>query len=110
MANKEDTIIKLAKEKSQRRQCEVLQVIEEMRKCGEKISFYSVSLRANASKSYLYANEMIARKIREYRGNSIAVRSEESKDVLIRALQERNKKLQEENHALKEQLRKAYNY
>lgn len=110
MANREDVIVSLAKQKSKNRQEEILETIGQMRKAGENISFYSVAKKTGASKSYLYRNELIANTINKYRKIHSDNRTEDSKDVLIKALQNKVLKLQEENKQLKEQLKVAYKY
>ena len=87
------------------RQEEILETIGQMRKTGENISFYSVAKKTGASKSYLYRNELIANTIDKYRKIHSNSRTEDSKDVLIKALQNKVLKLQEENKQLKEQLK-----
>ena len=110
MPKKEEAIVALAKEKAERRQQEVLQIIGNMVKSGECVSFYAVSKKAKASKSYLYRNEIIAQKIRECRAVKQGARTEDSKDVIIKSLRMKNAKLQKEIHQLKEQLKEAYKY
>ncbi len=110
MANREDVIVSLAKQKSKDRQAEILDEIGQMRKAGENISFYSVAKRTGASKSYLYRNELIASTIDKYRRIHSDNRTEDSKDVIIKALQNKVLKLQEENKQLREQLKIAYKY
>lgn len=109
-AKREDSIVALAKQKSQNRQKEVLEVINQMRRAHEKISFYSVAQKTGASKSYLYRNEVISNKIRSYRQIHTETRTSDSKDVIIKALQNKIVRLQEENRQLKEQLKTAYKY
>ena len=123
----------MAKEKSAKRQQEVIKAIKLMKKNGEKISFYSVQKRTGASKSYLYTNEEISKLIQEAREEEIvSPRSKESQETIIKALNMKIKKLEaevkslktenndsyktkyekllEENKQLKEQLKNSYEY
>lgn len=130
MADKTEGIKKPAKQKSEKRQSEVLAEIRRMKKKGEKVTFYGVAKATGASKSYLYKNEEIADKIRDCRDNHIAPRTKESDKAVIAALRVEIKKLKsqiketeiennesykakyekllEENKELKKQLENAY--
>ena len=120
-------ITELAKEKAKLRQREVLAMIEEMENSGESITFYSVAKRSGAAKSYLYNNKIISEKIRNCRKIRKENRTEESKDVIIKAqrkriaslekelaeapaIREKCEKLMEENRKLKLQLETAYKF
>lgn len=133
MSDKTLKIRSMAKEKSAKRQQEVISAIKLMKKNGEKISFYSVQKRTGASKSYLYTNEEISKLIQEAREEEIvSSRSKESQETIIKALNMKIKKLEaevkslkaenndsykakyekllEENKQLKEQLKNSYEY
>lgn len=133
MSDKTLKIRSMAKEKSAKRQQEVIKAIKLMKKNGEKISFYSVQKRTGASKSYLYTNEEISKLIQEAREEEIvSPRSKESQETIIKALNMKIKKLEaevkslktenndsyktkyekllEENKQLKEQLKNSYEY
>ena len=119
-----------AKMKSRKRQTEVLSTIQEMKKHGEKVTFYSVSKKSGASKSYLYNNEIIAAEIRSIRQGSEYTRSSQSEKAIISSLRyeirklnqqismlqnansdsykQKYEKVLEENKELKKQLEKAY--
>ena len=127
---KTDKITELAKQKSEKRQKEVLNAIKKMKKAGEPVSFYSVQKKTGASKSYLYNNEAIASAIKEARTLKTEPISPDSEKTVIMALRKKVKdlekqldkereansdsyrekciKLQAENEQLKEQLKKAY--
>lgn len=133
MPNKTQVVCEMAKEKSKRRQEEVLLAIKKMEKSKESISFYSVAKKTGASKSYLYGNELISFTIKKAReGSQTSKRSKESKDAIIKSLllkikllekeksdliagneesyKNKCERLQEENRELKSQLRAAYKY
>lgn len=133
MLDKTTRIRELAKEKSEKRKVEVIKIIKLMIKNGESVSFYSVSKKSGASKSYLYNNEEIYNIIKEARGKDTEKKkTTESKDSIINMLNLKIKKLEseikslkeensesyklkyekvlEENSKLKEQLKNSYNY
>ena len=133
MSNKTQAICEMAKEKSKKRQEEVLSAIKKMEKSEEKITYYGVAKKTGASKSYLYGNEIISSTITKAReGSQKSKRSTESKDAIIKSLlvkikqlekekadiiagnedsyKRKCERLQEENMELKSQLRAAYKY
>ncbi|EDT27864.1 transposase [Clostridium perfringens] len=126
-------IAELAKEKSIKRQKEVLDIISLMIKNGEKVTFYSVQKKTGASKSYLYNNLKIKSVIQQEREEKIVnSRTDKSKDAIIKALKMTIKNLEKEikelksvnedsyklkyekvlieNKELKKQLKNAYDY
>ena len=128
---KSDAMVAKAKERGENRQKEVLQEIRQMKKRGDKITFYSVQKTTGAAKSYLYSNDVVRKAIEEARSNRVE-RSAVSKDALIKIQAEKIKSLEqeikdlkkdntesykaryerllEENETLKLQLRTAYDY
>ena len=119
-------MIQAAAQKSKERQAEVLSIIDEMERAGNKVNFYAVAKRSGASKSYLYGNKIISERIRVARinGNSAGC-SDKSEEVKMKALVLENKSLKnkikqlteykdkyealrQEVANLKEQLSKAY--
>lgn len=130
MADKTKGIREHAKIKSTKRQTEVLEIIRQMKKNGEKISFYSVAKVSGASKSYLYKNKAIAEEIGYCREKQATSRTDASNKVVISSLRmeirklkskivkleesnsdsyrEKYEKLLEENKELKRQLEHAY--
>ena len=96
MADKTERIRELAKDKSTKRQAEVLQAIKKMQKAGEKVTFYGVAKETGASKSYLYKNEAISSAIRACQKDSVAPRTEKSDKAIIASLQLEIKKLQKQ--------------
>ena len=133
MPAKSEKIAAMSKDKSAKREVEVLKIISEMVSSGDKITFYSVQKATNASKSYLYGNEKIRSAIEKARNESSGVgRSEDSKDAVIKALRMQVDRLQKElvsvkarrndgykekyesllaeNAELKKQLRASYKY
>ena len=108
-----------SKKKSIEREKEILAAIEFMKNSNEKISFYSVSKKTGASKSYLYNNPVLFETIDNCRKNdkNIKNRSEQyenkklkSRIVELEKYKEKCKLLERENKALKEQLLFAYKY
>lgn len=122
-----------AKENSINREKEVLKTIIEMKKNGDKITFYSVQKKTKAAKSYLYKNETIFNTINAHRIlQNKNKRTDESKDVIISSLRLKISRLEKqfneiekinsdsyknkcekllvENIELKEQLKNAYHY
>ena len=92
--------------------------IDKLLKEKKNVNFRAVSKAANVSKSWLYKEKSIAKRIvnirdRQQPPQSAVPRnsqkaSDDSKSAMIRALKERIKKLEEENRALKKQLEVAY--
>lgn len=125
-----EKVVEMAKQKSARREAEVLAAIQKMTLDGDAVTFYSVAKKTGAAKSYLYANETLRRAIEEarkskpekYTGSKVVidglkrqVKSLESENARLRALDAA--KLQAENAALKRRvgelelrLRSAYSY
>lgn len=102
MSSKSTKITNMAKDKAIKRETEVIAIIEQMVKNGEKITFYSVQKASNASKSYLYGNEKIKTIIEKYRNDSEGRgRKEESKDAIIKAQRLQIKRLESEIQNLK---------
>lgn len=100
MKNKTDAIVALAKEKSTKREKEVLEAIHQMQRAGDKISVYSVSKATRASKTFIYRHETILAAIRDSSCNSVPP-SVESQQVRLKILQSRIADLEAENEKLK---------
>lgn len=133
MPAKSEKIAAMSKDKSVKREAEVLKAISDMVANGEKITFYSVQKSTGAAKSYLYSNERVRAAIEDARnGSSGRGRSDDSKDAVIKALRLQVERLQKElastksqktdsykakyekvlaeNQELKQQLKTAYKY
>lgn len=109
MSSKSTKITNMAKDKAIKREAEVIAIIEQMVKNGEKITFYSVQKASNASKSYLYGNEKIKITIEKYRNdNEGNGRKEESKDAIIKAQRLQIKRLESEIQILKDMNSDSY--
>lgn len=95
-------IVSLAKDKSEQKQQEVINTINEMIKSEDKITFYSVYQKAGVSKSFVYNNEQIRGLIESHRKTTIKMRqSQDAKDVIIESLKRKIKDLENENNGLK---------
>lgn len=112
-----DKIVQLAKEKSNKTKVKVEKTISKMALEGKTINFNSVSKEAGVSKSWLYKEEMIRKRIISLRSNQIKSTSKvsnknnknsRSEDVLIRTLKDRIRSLEDENIQLKNQVEKLY--
>ncbi|MEK4973506.1 DUF6262 family protein [Niallia sp. FSL R7-0648] len=112
-----DKIVQLAKEKSDRTRGNVEKVISKMSLEGKTINFNTVALEANVSKSWLYKEYNIRKRIEDLRNRqqiSLIKPSKQSKkslrseEVLIKTLKERVRELEEENSHLKIQVQKLY--
>ncbi|GAA0504322.1 hypothetical protein GCM10008986_34820 [Salinibacillus aidingensis] len=124
-------IVSMAKEKTEEKKQMVIETINKMIECDEKITFYSVYQKAGVSKSFVYNNEEIREVIEQHRKSSIKkTQTKDAKDVIIesqkRKIKELEKeikqyqkdelwkdkfeKLDEENKQLKIQLQQAYKY
>ena len=100
--DKTDKIVKLTKKKSEEKRDYVLEVINSMIRNEEKITFYSVYKKAGVSKSLVYNNEEIRRRIEMCRSGAITKDEvKDNKDILIDQLSNENeilrKKLKEYN-------------
>ncbi|MEO4023278.1 DUF6262 family protein [Bacillus paranthracis] len=93
------------------------EAIKRLIKANEKMNFNSVSSEANVSKATLYNNKDFRSRIETLREQQSQVptpkqvkreMNESNKDALIASLKRKNKKLEEENKQLKEQLKVAY--
>ena len=67
MSNNSDVLIKLAKEKTQRKLNLVMSEIDHMIEENLSITFYSVAKRTSISKSFLYNNPVISTRIKSLR-------------------------------------------
>lgn len=108
MERKTETIRALAKKKAENRQNEVIAEIKKMAKKKETITFYSVSKKTGAAKSFLYGNETISQLIKHYRDNKDTNQTEESKDVIIQALKKRIDELERDNRRLSQNQADSY--
>lgn len=95
----------------------VNEAIKRLLKANEKINFNSVSSEANVSKATLYNNKDFRSRIETLRNQQLQVptlkqvkreMNESNKDALIASLKRKNKKLEDENKKLREQLKIAY--
>lgn len=100
-----------AKEKSKIALEKVNKVIREISQTKQKINFNSVSKLSGVSKTFLYKNEDIKKRIEEIRDkqtsktmNQRVKYGTKTKDIIIMAKDKKIKELQEENKKLKEQL------
>jgi hypothetical protein len=93
------------------------EAIKRLLKANERINFNSVASEAGVSKATLYNNKDFRSRIETLRNQQSQVptpkqvkreMNESNKDALIASLKRKNKKLQEENKQLREQLRVAY--
>lgn len=87
--------------------------IRELSLGGQKINFNSVSNLSGVSKTFLYNNAEIKKRIEELRDKQTEKvikqrlkydKTDKSKDIIIMAKDKKIKELQEENRKLKEQL------
>lgn len=117
MTRKSNTtaIIRLSKEKSGKTRIRVEKTISEMALKKERINFNSVAQKANVSKSWLYKQKEIRTRVQILRGMQISElaprkpsKSVRSEEVLIKALKNRIKALEEENKQLKDQVQKLH--
>lgn len=111
-----DKIVQLAKEKSEKTRGNVEKVISKMSLEGKMINFNTVSKETGVSKSWLYKELDVRKRIETHRelqqkslkiGNRIK-KSTRSDDTLIKTLKVRIKELEKENKVLKKQIEKLY--
>jgi hypothetical protein len=93
------------------------EAIKRLIKANGKINFNSVSSEADVSKATLYNNKEFRSRIETLRNQQSQVptpkqvkreMNENNKDALIASLKRKNKKLEDENKQLREQLKVAY--
>lgn len=97
-----DNAIKSRREFAENRKAEVIKVIKLMKKKGESITFYSVSQKTGASKSYLYKNAEIRTMITKNRGYAVSDPSPvTAREITINLLNKRVRELEKENAELK---------
>lgn len=92
--------------------------IDKLLKEKKNVNFVAVSKAANVSKSWLYKEKSIVKRIVNIRDRQRPPQSaiprksqkasDDSKNAMIRALKERIKKIEEENRELKKQVEVAY--
>ncbi len=92
--SKTDKIVKYVRQKSIDKENMVLAAIQTMLETKQKITFYSVCKATGVSKSFLYSNEKICKRIREIRDGDASPVDQETSDTIIDALKMENKTLQ----------------
>lgn len=102
-----------AKQKTQFTLEKVDNTIRELSLTEEKINFNSVSQLSGVSKTFLYNNENIKKRIEELRDKQTSKtinqrakydKTSKSKDIIIMAKNKKIRELEDENKKLKEQL------
>lgn len=108
-------IVRLARQKSKRTRENVDKVISRLSLEGKTINFNTVAKEANVSKSWLYKEQDIRRRIESLRklqktSNVVSKqkKSSRSEEILIKTLKTRVKELEEENIKIKNQIQKLY--
>ncbi|EPY2275225.1 DUF6262 family protein [Clostridium sporogenes] len=113
MAGNTKGLKKYAKEKTKITLEKVDKAIRELSLNGEKINFNSVATSSGVSKTFLYNNEEIKKRIEALRQKQTSKimnqrakydKTSKSKDIIIMAKDKKIKELEEENKKLKEQL------
>ncbi|MBY0597019.1 DUF6262 family protein [Bacillus bingmayongensis] len=111
-----EEIVRLAKLKTNRTREGVEKAISKLSLEGKVINFNTVAKEANVSKSWLYKEQDIRKRIellRKQQQNhsstrSMVKKSSRSEEVLIKTLKMRIKELEGENTKLKNQIQKLY--
>ena len=102
-----------AKQRSQMALEKVDKAIRELSLTEQKINFNSVSQLSGVSKTFLYNNQEIKKRIEELRDKQVSKtinqrakydKTSKAKDIIIMAKDKKIKELEEENKKLKEQL------
>ena len=113
MVDKTKGLKEYAKQRSQMALEKVDKAIRELSLMDQKINFNSVSQLSGVSKTFLYNNQEIKKRIEELRDKQISKtinqrakydKTSKSKDIIIMAKDKKIKELEEENKKLKEQL------
>jgi hypothetical protein len=113
MAGSTKGLKKYAEEKTKITLEKVDKAIRELSLSGERINFNSVAIASGVSKTFLYNNENVKKRIEELRQQQVSReinqrakydKTAKSKDIIIMAKDKKNRELEEENRKLKEQL------
>lgn len=113
MADNTKGLKEYAKQRSQMALEKVDKAIRELSLTEQKINFNSVSQLSGVSKTFLYNNQEIKKRIEELRDKQVSRtinqrakydKTSKSKDIIIMAKDKKIKELEEENKKLKEQL------
>lgn len=113
MADNTKGLKEYAKQRSQMALDKVDKAIRELSLAEQKINFNSVSQLSGVSKTFLYNNQEIKKRIEELRDKQTSKtmnqrakydKTAKSKDIIIMAKDKKIKELEEENKKLKEQL------
>lgn len=113
MADNTKGLKEYAKQRSQMALDKVDKAIRELSLTEQKINFNSVSQLSGVSKTFLYNNEEIKKRIEDLRDKQVSKtinqrakydKTSKSKDIIIMAKDKKIKELEEENKKLKEQL------
>ena len=113
MADNTKGLKEYAKQRSQMALEKVDKAIRELSLTEQKINFNSVSQLSGVSKTFLYNNEEVKKRIEELRDKQVSKtinqrakydKTSKAKDIIIMAKDKKIKELEEENKKLKEQL------
>ncbi len=113
MADNTRGLKEYAKQRSKMALDKVDKAIRELSLTEQKINFNSVSQLSGVSKTFLYNNEEIKKRIEELRDKQVSKtinqrakydKTSKSKDIIIMAKDKKIKELEEENKKLKDQL------
>ena len=113
MADNTKGLKEYAKQRSQMALEKVDKAIRELSLTEQKINFNSVAQLSGVSKTFLYNNQEIKKRIEELRDKQVNRtinqrakydKTSKSKDIIIMAKDKKIKELEEENKKLKEQL------
>ena len=113
MADNTKGLKEYAKQRSQMALDKVDKAIRELSLTEQKINFNSVSQLSGVSKTFLYKNEEVKKRIEDLRDKQVSKtinqrakydKTSKSKDIIIMAKDKKIKELEEENKKLKEQL------
>lgn len=113
MADNTKGLKEYALKRSQMALEKVDKAIRELSLTEQKINFNSVSQLSGVSKTFLYNNQEIKKRIEELRDKQVSKtinqrakydKTSKSKDIIIMAKDKKIKELEEENKKLKEQL------
>ena len=113
MADNTKGLKEYAKQRSQMALEKVDKAIRELSLTEQKINFNSVSQLSGVSKTFLYNNQEIKKRIEELRDKQVSKtinqrakydKTSKAKDIIIMAKDKKIKELEEENKKLKEQL------
>ena len=94
MSKKTDRMLETARNRTATAESKVMKAVDEIRKSGCDITFYSVYIKAGVSKSFVYNNKNVRTLIEKERGKVVVKQSQDAKATIIELQSRRIKELE----------------